>query len=101
MQCKHDPSNVVADILEGASAVFAVMWCRHCGAYRHSKQLGAPTSDWRTPEGDSTPSTFCPKCSNLLRHSCHGAWCPDPYCKWGWECEEDGSPLKPPLQSRG
>jgi hypothetical protein len=31
--CKHNPTHVTADILEGG-AESQVQWCRDCGAYR-------------------------------------------------------------------
>lgn len=34
-RCEHDPSNVVADILEGGDLPHQVQWCRICGSYRH------------------------------------------------------------------
>lgn len=39
----------------------------------------------------------CPKCGEgVVVHTCHGDYCASPRCKWGWELELDGSPLKPP-----
>lgn len=41
----------------------------------------------------------CPQCNGeLSTKGGHGEWCPDPTCKWGWEIELDGSPLKPPIR---
>lgn len=42
-----------------------------------------------------TPS--CPKCDGrITNEGGHGSWCPNQACKWGWEVEMDGSPLRPP-----
>jgi len=39
----------------------------------------------------------CPNCGGpLLDSHGHGRYCPKDTCKWGWECEMNGSPLKPP-----
>lgn len=39
---------------------------------------------------------MCPKCGGEVSNKGgHGAWCVNPACKWGWETEMDGSPLKP------
>lgn len=39
----------------------------------------------------------CPKCKGVLISTGHGPYCPSEYCKWGWEVEMDGSPLKAPV----
>jgi hypothetical protein len=41
--CRHDPSHVAADILEG-SAIVEVKYCRRCGAVRPSY-----SREWRRP----------------------------------------------------
>lgn len=44
----------------------------------------------------------CPQCSDeLSEKGGHGSWCSNSYCKWGWEVEMDGSPLKPPTKYDG
>lgn len=44
----------------------------------------------------ATESAACPKCGGPTVSTHHGLYCPKPTCKWGWEMEMDGSPLKPP-----
>ena len=39
---------------------------------------------------------ICPQCSGPLVQTAHGPYCPKLTCKWGWETEMDGSPLKAP-----
>jgi hypothetical protein len=47
-----------------------------------------------------TPKPSCPKCAGpITGKGGHGNWCLSPACKWGWEVELDGSPLKPPTPS--
>ena len=48
-------------------------------------------------EPTPSESACCPKCGGaLMSAGGHGSWCPKETCKWGWEIEMDGSPLKPP-----
>jgi len=42
----------------------------------------------------------CPKCGARTISTGHGEYCPYPTCKWGWEVEMDGSPLRPPKRDR-
>lgn len=44
-----------------------------------------------------TRGDICPKCGGPLKQTGHGPYCPKATCKWGWEVEMDGSPLKPPV----
>ena len=46
---------------------------------------------------DPEPKT-CPKCGGAIIQTAHGPYCPKDACKWGWEVEMDGSPLKPPVE---
>jgi hypothetical protein len=55
-RCKHDGSEVAADILEGAAmhaperpGDYEVKWCRMCGAYRttYMREFRQPRPDWR------------------------------------------------------
>lgn len=49
---------------------------------------------------DAPVSLSCPKCGGALRSSnAHGSSCANAACKWGWETELDGSPLKPPIET--
>ena len=46
----------------------------------------------------SDSGSRCPECGGEITHKGgHGSWCPNICCKWGWETEMDGSPLKPPV----
>lgn len=44
-------------------------------------------------------STICPRCGTSVVQTSHGPYCPMASCKWGWETEMDGSPLKLPETS--
>ena len=45
--------------------------------------------------------TQCPQCRGKVTSSGgHGQWCLNSCCKWGWETEMDGSPLKPSTQEK-
>jgi len=45
--CQHDPSDVVADVMEGDAGELGVQWCRACGAYRRTGE--AWEGEWREP----------------------------------------------------
>lgn len=50
--CKHDPSRVTADVLEGEFPKRQVQWCRDCGAYRCVTVFTdgmMARHDWRVP----------------------------------------------------
>lgn len=47
------------------------------------------------PCSETEQTNRCPQCDEPLENSGgHGPYCPNDTCKWGWEVEMDGSPLK-------
>lgn len=53
-----------------------------------------------SPPSSPGAAQTCPNCGGSLLGTSHGLYCPNEHCKWGWEVEMDGSPLKPPIPHR-
>ena len=61
----------------------------------HNDRMVKAAAKASSPSVEPAPERRCPKCGKLVVSSAHGEYCPDAACKWGWEVEMDGSPLKP------
>jgi hypothetical protein len=66
--------------------------CMQCVSHAHLASNQAAFVSHELHEGPA-----CPKCREELILTAHGAYCPKSTCKYGWEVELDGSPLKSPL----
>ena len=70
-----------------------------CIASAEGRKSAKYKVDWICPDAwhdqPEPAAEKCPQCGGAIISTAHGLYCPKPTCKWGWEVELDGSPLKP------